>query len=122
MDELIQLPQYDPEGRRIPDTAVYWWHGTTKAEQDNIRLKMQVDTLIQSTAAIAAKTAPVPVDNTAIMEIEKQVGDLHRLFNAPPPPEPKKKLTAKQKIAAEIEKRTKANELKIAQEILRGLS
>lgn len=61
--------------------------------------------------------------NTLLMdmmcEMQKKIDDLHRLFNAPPPTEPEKKLTSKQKIALEIEKRQKANELKITQEILR---
>lgn len=88
MTELIELPQYDLSGNRIPDTAVLWWHNTTKAEQDNIRLKMQIEVLIKSTSAISDLAADLKPVTKFFSEV---------------PETPKKKLTKAQRIAAIIE-------------------
>lgn len=106
MNELIELPQYDKEGIRIPDSAVYWWHNTTQAEQDNIRLKMQVDILIKST--------------TAISNLAADLKPTIKFFNTEPEdvPAPKKRISAKQKKQQAFEAHKKMLELKALENVM----
>ncbi|WP_316817317.1 hypothetical protein [Pedobacter nyackensis] len=109
MNELIQLPQYDLEGIRIPDSAVYWWHNTTKDEQDNIRLKMQVDMLIQA--------------NTVISNLAADLKPTIKFFGGTKtdePTQPKKRISKKERERLEFEAYEKRLELKALNEIKNG--
>jgi hypothetical protein len=84
---------------------------------DKMLMENLKNQLAEAKVALVNNVVDIPT-----MEMQKQVADLHRLFNAPPQPQPEKRMTSKQKIALEIEKRQRENELKITQEILRGVN
>jgi len=48
MKKDIQIGDVDRSGRPLSDRFIHFWNGTTPAEVENIRLKDQVNTLIQS--------------------------------------------------------------------------
>lgn len=115
MNELIELPQYDKEGIRIPDSAVYWWHNTTKAEQDNIRLKMQIDSLIQSNTAIIAINQKLDNSVINIKDVAREV--VKEVLN---PLSTGKKLTKAEQIKADAAAKTASDNLKLIKKSARS--